>query len=352
MQAHELDGTCLEEFDGLGNGAGVGGGTHGNAGLDSGAHKAHVLGRSAALGSRAGDDVVGVRRRNGVDGLAEHLRGQLAALDGHAHRKGAVAAVVIVMAAATRVVTAIAIMVVLTGAVIVIAAASALVGVPAGTLIVAVAIVVMAAGTVIVLTVTRALMVMSAGTTSLVVLAGTSLIVTVTAAIVVVTASAGFLVLAVAITLAGAGIPVVALVVGAGGANHAEHGVHGFVELAFDKGGGVGGKAYLAHAHRGEQGALKAQGVAEHAPVRPAQKRGDAHRQALLAKRPGEARCISHPGRKRLMTRTSGLKRLLQRGARTRKGAGEQRDEPGRKLLAQAFQVDFLAFAQARRQTP
>ena len=52
------------------------------------------------------------------------------------------------------------------------------------------------------------------------------------------------------------------------------------------------------------------------------------------------------------MTRTSGLKRLLQRGARTRKGAGEQRDEPGRKLLTQTLQVNFLAFAQARRQTP
>ena len=61
MQAHELDGTCLEEFDGLGNGAGVGGGTHGNAGLNGGAHKAHVLGRGATLGSGAGNEVVGVR---------------------------------------------------------------------------------------------------------------------------------------------------------------------------------------------------------------------------------------------------------------------------------------------------
>ena len=74
VQAHEFDGTCLEELDGLGNGAGVGGGTHGNAGLDGGAHETHVLGRGAALGSGAGNDVVGMRGRNGVDGLAEHLR--------------------------------------------------------------------------------------------------------------------------------------------------------------------------------------------------------------------------------------------------------------------------------------
>ena len=48
----------------------------------------------------------------------------MTALDGHTHRKGAVAAIVIVVAAATRVVAAIAIMVVLAGAVIVIAAAA------------------------------------------------------------------------------------------------------------------------------------------------------------------------------------------------------------------------------------
>ena len=74
VQAHEFDGACLEELDGLGNGAGVGGGMHGNAGLDGGAHETHVLGRGAALESGAGNDIVGMRGRNGVDGLAEHLR--------------------------------------------------------------------------------------------------------------------------------------------------------------------------------------------------------------------------------------------------------------------------------------
>ena len=277
----------------------------------------------------------------------------MTALDGHTHRKGAVAAVVIVVAAATRVVAAIAIMVVLACAVIVIAAArviiivavvitallacaaivvaaaSALVGMPAGSLVVAVAIVIMPAGIIPVL-------------------AGTSLIVATTGTLVVVSASAGILVPAVAVVLAIAFV----LVVGVGGADHAEHGVHGLVELALDKSSGVGGEAHFTHAHRGEQGALKAQGVAEHPAIRPAEKRGDAHRQALLAKRPGKARCIPHPGRKCLVARAGSLKRLLQRGARARKGTGEQRDEPGRKLLAQALQVDLFAFAQARRQTP
>ena len=163
-----------------------------------------------------------------------------------------------------------------------------------------------------------------------------------------VSASAGILVVAVAVVLA----IVCVLVVGVGGADHTEHGVHRLVELTLDKSGGVGGKAHLAHAHRGKQGALKTQGVAEHPAIRPAEKRGDTHRQALLPKRPGKTRCVPHPGRKCLVARSGSLKRLLQRGTRARKGTGEQRDEPGRKLLAQTLQVDLFAFAQARRQTP
>lgn len=279
----------------------------------------------------------------------------MTALDGHTHRKGAVAAIVIVVAAATRVVAAIAIMVVLAGAVIVIAAAatrviiivavaitallacaaivvaaaSALVGMPAGSPVVAAAIVIMPAGTIPVL-------------------AGTSLIVATTGTLVVVSASAGILVVAVAVVLA----IVCVLVVGVGGADHAEHGVHRLVELALDKSSGVGGKAHLTHAHRGEQGTLKAQGIAEHPAIGPTEKRCDTHRQALLPKRPGKTRCVPHPGRKCLVARSGSLKRLLQRGTRARKGTGEQRDEPGRKLLAQTLQVDLFAFAQARRQTP
>ena len=278
----------------------------------------------------------------------------MTALDGHTHRKGAAAAIVIVVAAATRVVAAIAIMVVLAGAVIIIAAAAThviiMVAVVITALLACAAIVVAAASALVVmpagsLVVAAAIMIMPAGIIP--VLAGTSLIVATTGTLVVVSASAGILVPAVAVVLAIAYV----LVVGVGGADHAEHGIHGFVELAFDKSGGVGGKAHLAHAHRGEHGALKAQGVAEHPAIRPAQKRGDAHGQVLLAKRPGKTRCVPHPGRKCLVTRSGSLKRPLQRGTRARKGTGEQRDEPGRKLLAQTLQVDLFAFAQARRQT-
>ena len=50
----------------------------------------------------------------------------------------------------------------------------------------------------------------------------------------------------VVVALAGA---CVLIVVGMSSADHAEHGVHGFVELALDKSSGVGGKTHLAHAH-------------------------------------------------------------------------------------------------------
>ena len=85
----------------------------------------------------------------------------------------------------------------------------------------------------------------------------------------VVTAGAGITDTLVARMLMPAAIVLVIAIAGtlirvvlAGGANDAEDGVHGFVELPLGKRSRIGGQTHLGHAGGGQNRALKAQRVA------------------------------------------------------------------------------------------